>query len=116
MLQVKGEQFAQGARLSINGVETTVISVGADGKSLVARAKLGRAAEPGSQPVIVANPDGTSNAAQKPPVLFSIILGNPEIHQITPSRFTFGQWASPVSITGINFANGATLTIDRAAA
>jgi hypothetical protein len=72
MLQVRGKNFHQGATLTIAGLDVSVVSVAADGNSLVARAGLAQAAKAGTAPVILTNPDRQSNANQRPPVLFTI--------------------------------------------
>jgi hypothetical protein len=110
---ITGARFKPGARVSIDGVDATAVTVIPDGTSIRARLSLLPAVQSGARPVVVINPDGGSNAAQPRPVNFTVVAPQPpEVTSITPDRMPLGSAPVDVVITGLRFKPGARVSID----
>lgn len=101
-----GTNFVSGATLAVSGTGITASSVKvASATSITATLAVASTAATGNYTVSVTTSGGTSGA-----VGFSVTLATPTLTSITPSSGKQGTSVA-VTLTGTNFAAGATLTL-----
>ena len=102
-LTVTGSNFVNGATVRWNGSNRTTTFVSAT--QLQAAITAANIAAKGTFPVTVLNPDGgLSNAAN-----FEVKAPAPVVADLSPSVAIVGGPAFPLTVTGSNFVNGATV-------